>query len=52
MGWDLAALPFDITEYATHVRMLDTAGKEPARLHHLIAGVVHRGSGVIHGTNN
>jgi hypothetical protein len=30
-------------EHAAHVRMLDAALKQAARLHHLVAGIVNRG---------
>ena len=47
MGRHLAALALEIAEHAADVRMLDAAGEQPARLHHLMAGVVDGGRRVI-----
>ena len=39
--------PLQVAEHAADVRMLDAAREEPARLHHLMAGVVDGRGGVI-----
>jgi len=50
MGRHVALRPFEVTEDAADMRMLQAAGEEPAGLHHLVARIVHSGGGVIDGT--
>ena len=47
VGRQLAATALQVAERAADVRVLDAAGEQPAGLHHLVAGVVDRGGGVI-----
>ena len=47
VGRHLAAAALEIAEDAAFVRMFDAAGEEPAGLHHLMAGVVNGGGGVV-----
>ena len=41
------AAALEIFERAAGVRRVDAAGEQPAGLHHLMAGVVHRGRRVV-----
>src|SRR5262249_57694266 len=43
----LAAPALQVTEHAADMRMLDAAGEQPARLHHLMAGVMDGGGRVV-----
>ena len=51
VGRHLAALALEIRQHAAGVRMLDAAGEQPARLHHLMAGVVNRRRRVVDGAD-
>ena len=47
----VAARAFELREDAAVMRMFNSAGKESTRLHHLMAGVVNGGRGVINGAD-
>jgi hypothetical protein len=47
VGRQLAPAALQVAEGTADVRMLDPAGEEPTRLHHLVAGVVNRRSRVV-----
>src|SRR5205807_515729 len=51
VGGNLAATALEVAQDAADVGMLDAAGEEPAGLHHLMAGVVDRGGGVVDGAD-
>ena len=45
---DIALRALELVEHAAVVRMLQAAEEEASGLHHLMAGIVYRGGGVIH----
>ena len=51
MRGQVAAPAFEKLQRAARVRRDDAAGEEPARLHHLVAGVVDRRRSVINGAD-
>src|SRR6185295_9077224 len=51
MGRQFVAPSFEKFKRATGVWGVDAAGEQPARLHHLVAGVMHRCGGMITGSN-